>query len=746
MTSAPERAQCARELDAYYATYPTDLRALERELLEEYARHPEWLPTDAKGYGYAVIARRCPVKVFRHFPFYFEIDVGKARTSLGEGTVGDWMKHTPFGCELEAIGNAWWTPCEAHGLVDAWPVLDDNHHSIGNDNVLRTGLLGLIARTEQRLTTVESAKETAFLTAMIAGLRALITVSERFADEAERLLADETDPLVRSRLRRIADTARRVPAAPPTTFYEAVNTLLFMREVTQALEGNGNSILGHLDRILLPYYTRDLATGQITRDEAKELLEYMLALFDIRFGMRHASWHVGTNTTVIIGGCDAAGAPVFNDITRMIAEIYREQGLVDPKLNARLSATHPPQYVALLAELTAGGCNSLAIFNDDVIIPANVKMGKAVEDCRLYVGGGCQENLLENTEVNSRATIYLNLAQVLLMGFFPDDTAYFRALSGITPARYDDCTTYDALYATFRHNLIAVHDAVVDHRNLTEAEGGRYNPCPLHSATLDDCIVRARDMMEGGARYSFGSISLTGIGTVIDSLYAIREAVFTRRHITLAQLAEMLANDFAGTEALRRELAHRLPKYGQENTAMNAFSAQVFTDLARDTTGKANTRGGHYEASLFSFRSFTSFGNRTGATPDGRRAGAYLSSGMSPSQVALGRECSIGQVLNAIAAVDLTDYPVVAVLDLKLPVAPGGCPPEVMIPVINRFMDCGGSVVQINTVDPALLLEAKTHPERASDLVVRVSGYSAYFITLPEVIQDEVIERALAQP
>ncbi|MBM4080493.1 MAG: hypothetical protein FJ278_12400, partial [Planctomycetes bacterium] len=556
---------------------------------------------------------------------------------------------------------------------------------------------------------------------------------------------EERDPEVRQRLQRIADTARRVPAQPPASFYEALNAILFMREVTQSLEGNGISVFGHLDRILWPYYQDDLAKGRITRAEAKDLLAFFLAFSDVRFGMRQVRNHVGTNTTVGIGGCDAQGNLVFNDLTRMIVETYVAARLVDPKLNARISARHPQEYSDLLAQMILSGSNSLCIFNDDVIIEANVKMGKAREDCRLYVGGGCQENVLENAEVNSRATMYLNLAHVLLMGFFPEKWAFFADREGIPLAAYDGCAGFDDLYDAFLRNLKVVVDAHIDQRNRTEREGWRYNPCPLHSSTLDDCIEKGLDMMEGGARYSFGSVSLTGIGSLIDSLYALRRVVFEQKHVPLGQLKAMLATNFEGEEAFRQFLIHRVPKFGQGDEGIREFSAKVFANVARVSSGKPNTRGGRYEASLFSFRSFTSMGAKTGATPDGRKAGEYLSAGMSPSLLALGQECDIGQVLSSLEPLDLTLYPVVAVLDVKLPASPTGYRPGVLVPVIRRFLDCGGSVLQVNYVNPSVLMEAREHPERHPDLVVRVSGYSAYFHTLSPAVQSEIIDRTLVR-
>ncbi|HOF61773.1 MAG TPA: pyruvate formate lyase family protein [Candidatus Latescibacteria bacterium] len=740
-----ERAAFEHEFEAYYSTLPNDVTDIRRRLDLESAANPEWTPYRLKTLLYETIARECPVKVFRHFPFFYEIGVGKPRTDLGAGGIGAWLKEQPFGRELAAAGNAFWRPYSECGLSHGWAVLDDNHHSLGYDNVFSAGLSGLVAEAKARLAHRCSAEEQAFLEAMIAGLSAQMHLATRFADEARRMLSVERDSAVKVRLAQIAAAANRVPAHPPTTFFEALATILFMRETTQALEGNGISVYGHLDRILFPFYERDIAEGRLTPDEARGLLAFFLARCDAAFGMREARNHVGTNTTVVIGGCDADGVPVFNEVTRMIFDVYREYALVDPKLNARVSSGHPEEFFRLLAEFSSTGSNVLSIFNDDVIIRANAKMGKAVRDCRLYVGGGCQENVLENTEINSRATMYMSLPGVLLMGFFPERWDELARRDGFVVVPLHTARTFEEFYAAFLRNLRSVIGAHVAARNRTEAEGARYNPCPLHSATISDCIERARDMMAGGARYSFGSVSLAGIGTLIDSLYAVKVVVFDQERLSLTRLRDILAADFEGEEALRQYIVNRIPKFGHGDPGMREFSTRVFADVARACSGYQNTRGGTYEASLFSFRSFVDFGRRGGATPDGRHAGEHLSPGMSPSQLALGRECNVTQVLRALEPVDMTDYPVVAVLDVKMPLLPEQANPSVLESVVRCFVDYGGSVLQINVVDPSALADAREHPERHPDLVVRVSGYSAYFRTLSPDIQQEVVTRALAR-
>jgi len=742
---ADERSDFESELEAYFDAPPLDIGPWERDLHARSGENPQASSFQRKIFGYRFMATHCPVHIFRHCPFYFEINTGRHRTDLGTGGLGGWLKREPFGQALSASSDQWLRPCWEKGLSHSWRVLDDNHHTVNYEKVLRRGLRGLIAEAGEEMTHAVSDPEREFLQASIAGNQALINIADRFAAEAERLLLTETEPHIRRRLQRMATTARRVPAEPVTSFYEALCVILFIFHVLQSVEGNGISVFGHIDRLLSPYYRRDIEEGRLTPVEARELVSFFLAISDVRYGLRTPAspWHVGTNGTLTLGGCERDGTPVFNEITRLMIETHRDLGLIDPKLNARISARHPPEYFELLADNIVSGGNALAIFNDEVVIPANTKMGKALEDARQYVGGGCQENVLENCEINSRATLYLNLLQVFLMGFFQEPGAFFVDRAGIQPVCYDSCATFEDLRHAFLDNLKSVIGAHVAERNRTEREGVRFNPCPLHSAMLDDCLTKRRDMMEGGCRYSSGSISLVGMGTLVDSLFAVKTAVYDRHLVSLDDLRRMLATDFKDEEVFRNLLAHRITKFGQEDEDIRDFSAQVFAEVAQASSGLPNSRGGRYEASLFAFRSFVDMGAKTGATPDGRRSGEPLSSGMSPSLLAIGHKTSVGQILSALEPLDLTLYPVVAVLDVKLPAARGGLSPNAIMPVIRRFLSAGGSVLQINCVDQDMLKEARVHPELHPDLVVRVSGYSSVFVRLGEPIQDEIITRTM---
>ena len=253
MSFQQERPQFEQELDAFYTKYPADVKDIEREMDSISSQHPEWSPYRRKALTYQMAATQCDVKVFRHYPFFFEIQTGRPRGMWGPHGLGGWMTRQPFGQQLTAECEIWWKPCRENGLSSGFSVLDNDHHYIGNDNVFRYGLKGLIAQAEERLKTVQTEKERAFLESTIIGNQSLIAIASKFAEESEKMLAQEENPTIRQRLERIASAARRVPAEPPGTFYEALNTILFMREASASLEGIGVSILGHLDRILQPY-------------------------------------------------------------------------------------------------------------------------------------------------------------------------------------------------------------------------------------------------------------------------------------------------------------------------------------------------------------------------------------------------------------------------------------------------------------------------------------------------------------
>ena len=735
------RSEFDTELNSYYSTYPTRVDHIEREINHLTAADSDTSPFRAKAALYNAVSRCADVHIFRYLPFYFEVNTGRARHSWGIGGIGAYLMESAFGRDYKE---------RAKELQEEYAdffsfnspfagAFDHDHHCVGYDNVLEKGLNGILEEIEARVRQNKAPEEQDFLLSAAAGIRAMIEIAGRFAELAGKLKEDEQDPLVRANLRRIYNAALRCPMHPPTTFFEALNTLIFMREICGSLEGMGISTFGQVDRMLYPYYREDKRTGRIDRTEAQYLIDSFLAYTEVKFECRIGSRE--TSTTVVIGGCDEEGYPVFNELTKLIISSYRELRLSNPKLHCRISPDHPVEYFEQVSALVADGLNVAAIYNDPVVIGANVKNGREKRDARLYVAGGCQENMLANTEINSRATVYCNLSNVLLATLFPDRFESPRDVTLIT-----DSSNFDTLYAAFIANLNRLAGKLVERRNRLEADGVRFNPCPLLSSTIDDCIVRRRDMTDGGTRYSSGSVGLTGSATLINSLFVIKKRVFEEGAIGLRELRDALTSDWNGLEFLRMRLVSSLPLYGSGDSDVCDFSAKVFKDIARATSGMPNARGGRYEASLFSHLTYRRFGEKTGATPDGRRNGDDLSKGVGPSFLTLGDECPATRIVDCLKPIDFKDFAVIGVLDLKLPSfrGNGSNGGRIVKAVIQRFLECEGSVLQINCVDQAQLVDARSHPERHADLVVRVSGYSARFVHLDPELQEEIINRTAA--
>jgi len=317
-----EYADLYEEMDGFYATYPVDISSCVNTMNSKLDEEPAINSYQRKAIIYETAAEQCAVKVFRHYPFYYEIISGRQRTRWGFDGIGGWHLGLP---RFDSMKNEWLRYLdEFRGelLISGPAFYDLDHHCVGYDNVLAWGLKGCIEKAENRLQNGCTEKETRFLEAVIVANKALARIAENFSNEAARMAAAEGDPDIRKRLERIRDTAKRVPYHAPETFYEALNTIIFMREAAASLEGLGISMFGHVDRMLFVYYAKDLEAGRVTEDEAYDLISAFLAYTDIKFDTRTA--HHETSTTVMIGGCDARGEPVCNDITRMVIRAYKE--------------------------------------------------------------------------------------------------------------------------------------------------------------------------------------------------------------------------------------------------------------------------------------------------------------------------------------------------------------------------------------------------------------------------------------
>ncbi len=709
--------------------------------MDAYAQaNPDCPPPLLKTRLHEEIAEQFEPVIFPQSPFFFEMGLRAAENwgTPSQYTAASWMLIRRR--DIHGGPEAHRRLRRATETLSLWKindVFDSDHHCIGYTRLFETGIDGLLADIARQEPGAD-VEGRVFLEAARRSARALLRIADRFAQKAEAMMNAAADTESRGFLALIAGTARRVPARPPQTFYEGLAALLFLREAVASLEGIGISVVGHVDRLLGPLYDADLRAGRITEAEARDLLARWMLFTDVRFHVNDNPWPE-TSTCIELGGCDASGRPVFNEVTRLTIETHEACGLLNPKLNCRYGSASPRAYLDLMSKTLARGHNNFSFLNDDVLIPACVKAGKTQAEARLYVNGGCQETIVEGVEHSAGAYYYFNMVRVLDLCLqpFPSPADSDPALAALKPGPIPDEPDFESFYVRFMAELAKTLRIGANWL----AEGGRtwsrVNPCPLFSATINDCIEKGRDYTAGGARHSPAGMALVGLGTVVDSLHAIRALVFEERALTLSGLRTALAANWEGLESLRAK-AIALPKHGHNHPAVNALAGRFAAELATLAKGLVNERGGTFQPSFFVYYAFVSMSGNVRATPDGRRNGEMLSQGIAPSRVRPPE--ALTDILNSLGTVDFTDFAGNSVLDLQLPLNANAAP-EVIGGLLRTFAGLRGPTIQMNCVSLEAMKDAQVHPQRHCDLVVRIAGLSAKFIAMSRSLQDEIIQR-----
>jgi len=713
------------EFDGYYADfdpYTAPLLAKMDELAAETAGESSYARKTAM---HEMMARECPVHLFRETPFFFEISSGRGRYTWGglQSPVGSYF-HDRTANEWLNVYAAETESDRRNGYLHAWnnPVGFD-HHCPGYDKILELGINGIIRQAEEMLESCSDEKKRDFYRCVIRSNRALLHLAGRFAEEANRLADAASDEAEAAHYRKIADAAAWVPANPPRTLYEGLCAVLFYRECVGSVEGIGFSTFGQLDRMLYPLYRADVDAGRTTPDEVLTLFCGLLLYTEVRFDA--ARGYHETSTTIELGGCDRDGTVVYNELTALILDAVMNVRSINTKINCRISKAHPQEYLEKIANIQLSGIPTLMMHNDDVLVPARVNCGQEAADARMYVGGGCHEIVLQGTEVCTRADTWISLPRILLG----------------TLERLDGCPDYETLYREFSSDVRRYYTRITERKNEQERKWSMYDPLPLYSSSLTGCLEKGLDLTEGGAKYNSTALSLLGTATLIDSLYALKAIVFEEKAVSYGDFRKIIAENFEGNEILRRQILEKLPKHGTGNAELDAFSAAVLHDLS-GIAGQTNGRGGKYLPAFYPHDIYTPLGALTGATPDGRPAGKPLSRGVSPSEFV--QTESPLDLIHSLKAIDFTKFADSFCAELTLPPMDNTAEnAAILTSVIRAFLDAEGSSLQFNLIDKAALLDARIHPDDHKNLFVRVCGYSAVFVYLSPSTQNEILERAV---
>ncbi|HJX61009.1 MAG TPA: pyruvate formate lyase family protein, partial [Dehalococcoidia bacterium] len=509
---------------------------------------------------------------------------------------------------------------------------------------------------------------------------------------------------------------------------------------------------GRIDQYLYPYYRRDLEEGRLTRDQARELLQCYWIKHNYAYDYQG---RIGTNQginssfgqLITLGGIGPDGQDASNDLTRLMLDVIGEMNLLEPKPNIRLHQNTPDDVLQKVAELIAQAQGSPFLLNFDEAAMRGLEwQGLPKDQLWDYAPVGCLENTLQGCDRSGTVDVNLNIAKAVELTL--NDGKDMATGAQIGPRSGDPRTfrDFDAFYAAFKAQLKAILRHLIDAASEADAIRAAFEPTPYLSVLVDGCADSGRDVTQGGARHNYITVEGIALATAADSVAAVKKLVFEERRVSMEDLLAALRSNFEGYEELRQTLRNKAPKFGNDDPYADSLAREVsqfWTEEAFRHTSPATGR--RYRGGYLSWNYWVAYAPSTGATPDGRRRGTFLSNGVCPVD-GVDREGPTA-VVKSVGQLGLETAPNGGshTISLSPSLVGDGEHLEKLAALLRTYGLVGGTALQINVLDAATLRAAQADPDAYRNLLVRVTGYNAYFVMLGKEIQDEIIARSAHQ-
>jgi pyruvate-formate lyase len=623
----------------------------------------------------------------------------------------------------------------------------DPHYPPNYARLLHVGLAGIRHSAQERAMQEADPAKHDFFEAVAIAYDAACRYVGKHARLAAEMAASENDPHRRGELEQIATVCDELAARPPSSFHAALQLVQF----TRILGASG--CIGRFDQWMVPFYERDVSAGTLTRQEAQELVEcFFIKINEFATACEPPfyavpwswGWREGKDgdlqvlaaagaseaehidflqrndsmRNMTLGGQTPEGKDASNELTFVCLRAAARLMLPEPKVNVRFFPGSSPHLLRACGQILAKGLNSLAVYNDDVAVPALLRLGIPLEDARDYCNDGCQE-LMVGGKTFSRFTVY-------------DALSALRET--VLSAAADGYPTFQDVMQAFKARLIAYAPA--------EPRGDGTITFPFFAAIVDDCLEKGSPT---GARYSIWGSILGEVGNAADGLAAIEQFVYRDRVLSWAELASALQANYEGYESLRQMLRNRTPKYGNDMDGVDGLAREIVNCFCDAVQGNGRNRPGYGPKEAAGFMLFIlQYKNLLLASPDGRRKGEPVATGLSP---ALGMDrCGPTAVLQSAGKVDLTRASYGSVLDLAMnaSIVRDAKGFDAFLSLIESFLKRPSTAaLQINMIDRETLLKARENPDSPlyRTLIVRVWGFSAVFVELSPELQDHVLSR-----
>lgn len=624
-------------------------------------------------------------------------------------------------------------------------------HLIPNySKVMRIGMKGIAEEYQTLLNGDITPEHREFIESLILSCETARDVGLRYSKKAYELASEEKNPNRRQELQKISEILERVPWEAPSTFWEALQSFWIVHMLIMAAESYPGAGLSHgrWDQYMYPFYRKDIDEGRLTREEAKELLHcYWIKHNYVYDYQGRLGINQGINSSfgqlVTLSGCGPNGEDLTNDLTWLALEVIEEMNMFEPKPNIRLHKNTPQDFLLRVAEIVSRAQGSPFLMNfDEHSIDGLVWQGVPREDAWDYGIVGCLENTMQGNDRSDTVNVNINLAKAVELALNDGKDTASGEQFGPKTGNPTSFTTFeqfmDAVKAQLKHHV----ELMVEAGNLADTLRAKYQPVPYLSALMDDCAKNGKDVNEGGTTWNFNTLEGMGIATLADSVAAVKKLVYDEQRITMGELLAALAANYEGHEATRQLLRTKAPKFGNDDDAVDEIARELSVYWAEETFKHVNPyTGRRYRAGYLSWNYYVPLAPLTAATPDGRRRGEFLSGGVGAVQGmdSTGPTASI----RSVGKLNLQTVPNGA--SHTITISPSMVQTqehiEKLAALLRAYNEVGGTALQINVIDSETLRDAQRNPDAYSNLMIRVTGYNAFFTQVGRELQEEIIQR-----
>ena len=627
----------------------------------------------------------------------------------------------------------------------------EGHISAGYEKLLKVGFKGIIEETsifQNRLDKKDKKfnEKNDFYDAIKIYYEAAIDFCRRYSELAYDLAKKEENDQRKSELESIGEMMLKFTEKPPDTFYEAVQFIWFSQNIANIIYQRSVLALGRLDQILWPFYQDDIKKNQITPDFALELIEELnlkltwnITLLPTDFTMIANA--LGQNTqTITISGIDREGRDATNELSYLFLESYKNLKVFTTDLSVRIHKNTPKKFIEEAIKVFRS-TSGIAFYNDDIMIRSLIKAGYSLEDARDYVIIGCVEPSGQGNSFAATGRMFMNLPGILELVLNNGYSNLSKMIDGLQTGDPANFSTFNDLYDAFIRQLEYNIKKSVEIAQIGDEETMTYFQHPFVSAMIDGCMESGIDYVCGGAKYNFSSITTYGFATLVDSLYNIKKVVYDEKLMTLPDLINILNSNFEGKEKFRQQLINKYQKWGNDLNDIDSFAVKLWDLFSSEVAKHKPLRGGRYSAGAYSMGVHVMEGFFTRPTADGRKEMEPISNSLSPVNHA--EKNGITAILNSIAKLNY-DFATNGVA-VNVRIHPQNFNEEENIEkfyhLLKSYFEQGGLQLQPNVVSSETLRDAQKHPEKYTDLIVKVGGYNATFIDLGTPIQNDIINR-----